>query len=163
MGHMTCDTWHVTHVMWHVTCYTWWGVNIFSKFQFPSFYGLGWTVSWIFWTKGSPNESQSLSNIWELQSIKLLRRVLVSDLSNDKYFYWWIGGRDQYVLSKGKLFLGHIRVATLLYSGPQNRRQIWRVENFCQRGEILRPNFPLHTQLTKALYWSQAISSLCSI
>ena len=28
-------------------------------FQVPSSYGLGWTVSWIFWTKGSPNESMN--------------------------------------------------------------------------------------------------------
>ena len=47
MGHLTRDTWHVTPDMWHLTCDmwqltydTWWGVNIISKFQLPSSYGL---------------------------------------------------------------------------------------------------------------------------
>ena len=30
--------------MWHVTYDMWWGVNILSKFQLPSFYGLRGTV-----------------------------------------------------------------------------------------------------------------------
>ena len=28
-------------IVWHVTCEIWWRVNILSKFQLPSFYGLG--------------------------------------------------------------------------------------------------------------------------
>ena len=68
---VTCDIWYRTHDMWHLTCDKWWGVNILSKCQLPSYYGLGWTVqcsavSWRFWTKGfneSMNEPQRcLSN-----------------------------------------------------------------------------------------------------
>ena len=40
-----CYTWHVTCDMWHLTCATWWEVNILSKFQLHSSYGLGETVS----------------------------------------------------------------------------------------------------------------------
>ena len=48
--------WHMTRYMWHMTCDTWWGVNSLSKCQLFSSYGLGQTVSWRFWTKGSFNE-----------------------------------------------------------------------------------------------------------
>ena len=41
MWHMTCDTWHMACDMWHMSCDTWWGVNILSKFQLSSSYGLG--------------------------------------------------------------------------------------------------------------------------
>ena len=51
MWHMPRDMWHVTQDMWHKV-----GVNILSKFQIPSSYGLGKTVSWRFWKKGSLNE-----------------------------------------------------------------------------------------------------------
>ena len=37
---LTCDIWHVTRDKWHVTCDTWREVNIISKFQVPSSYGL---------------------------------------------------------------------------------------------------------------------------
>ena len=47
MGHVTNDTWHVTcdmrHVtcdMWHMLCGIWREVNIPSKLQVPSSYGL---------------------------------------------------------------------------------------------------------------------------
>jgi hypothetical protein len=40
------DTWHLTCDMWHMTCDTWWRVNILSKFQLPSSYVFGYTVSW---------------------------------------------------------------------------------------------------------------------
>ena len=58
MWHVTHDMWHVTHDMWHVTCDTWpvtcdmlWGVNILSKFQLPSSYGLWFMILWIFGEK----------------------------------------------------------------------------------------------------------------
>ena len=38
---MTPDTWHGTHDTWHMTCDKWWGVNILSKFQLHTTYGLG--------------------------------------------------------------------------------------------------------------------------
>ena len=44
----------MTPDMWHLTCETWWGVNIISS------YGLGLTVTWTFWTKGSLNQSMNL-------------------------------------------------------------------------------------------------------
>ena len=52
---VTCDIWHVTRDTCIVTCDMGHmvGVNILSKFQLPRFYGLGKTVSWRFWTKGS--------------------------------------------------------------------------------------------------------------
>ena len=57
--HVTGDMWQVTHDMWHVTCDTWhvpcdtwWGVNILSKFQLSSSYGLGKTVYWRYFHKG---------------------------------------------------------------------------------------------------------------
>ena len=64
MWHMTCDTWHVTwhmtHDMWHV-----WGVNILSKFQLPSSYGLWFMILWIYggdgWLAQLMNE---LMNQW---------------------------------------------------------------------------------------------------
>ena len=52
MWHMTCDMWHVTSDMWHVTCDTWHVVNILSKFQFPSSYGLGFMMLWRYRGKG---------------------------------------------------------------------------------------------------------------
>ena len=39
--HIKCLTWHVTHDTWHVTCERWEQVNLLSKFQLPSSYGLG--------------------------------------------------------------------------------------------------------------------------
>ena len=52
--HVTCDTWHVTHGTWHMTCDMLLGVNIPSKFQLPSSYGLwfmiqdiGWRTDWL--------------------------------------------------------------------------------------------------------------------
>ena len=67
MWHMTRDMWHVTRDMWHMTCDTWhvtcdmlWGLNIVSKFQLPSSYGLWFMIFWRFGGKGSltdwPNE-----------------------------------------------------------------------------------------------------------
>ena len=51
MWHITCDMWHVTHDMWHVE-----GVNILSKFQLPSSYGLWFMTSWRSRGKGWPTE-----------------------------------------------------------------------------------------------------------
>ena len=48
---VTHDAWHLTQDRWHMV-----RVNILSKFQLPSSYGLGWTVSWRFWTKGWLND-----------------------------------------------------------------------------------------------------------
>ena len=60
MWHVTCDmwhvTWHVTHDMWYV-----WGVNILSKFQLPSSYGLWFIILWISGGKGWLNESMNKS------------------------------------------------------------------------------------------------------
>ena len=44
MWHVTCDTWQVTHDMWGE-------VNLLSKFQLSSFYGLGVKVFWIYFNK----------------------------------------------------------------------------------------------------------------
>ena len=49
---MTPDT-------WHLTCDTWWGVNILSKFQLPSSFGLGGEVIWRSGGKGSLNQSMN--------------------------------------------------------------------------------------------------------
>ena len=46
MWHMTCDMWHVTHDIWRITCETWWGLNILSKFQLLSSFGLAGKVIW---------------------------------------------------------------------------------------------------------------------
>ena len=43
--HVTCDMWHMTLATWHVTCDKLWGVNILSKFQLPSSYGLWFMIS----------------------------------------------------------------------------------------------------------------------
>ena len=43
---VTCDMWHVTGYTGHMTCDMFWGVNILSKFQLPSSYGLWFMVSW---------------------------------------------------------------------------------------------------------------------
>ena len=56
MQHMLCDTWHLTCDMWHVV-----GVNILSKSQLPSSYGLGGKVIQRSGGKGWPTE---LSNEW---------------------------------------------------------------------------------------------------
>ena len=52
---MTSDTWHVTYNRWHMTCDTWkvGEVDLLSKFQLPSFYGLGVKVFWRYVHKGS--------------------------------------------------------------------------------------------------------------
>ena len=49
MWHVTCDTWHMTHDTWHVTCDMLWGVNILSKFQLPSSFGVGVSQIWALW------------------------------------------------------------------------------------------------------------------
>ena len=54
--HLTPDMWHMIQDMWHMTCDTWWGMNILSKCQLPSSFGLGSRVSWSFWMKGSPTQ-----------------------------------------------------------------------------------------------------------
>ena len=46
MWHVTCNTWHVTHDMWHMTRDMFGGVNILSKFQLPSSYGLWFMILW---------------------------------------------------------------------------------------------------------------------
>ena len=45
--HVTQDTKHVTHYMWHVGL-----VNILSKVQLPSSYGLGVKISWRYFHRG---------------------------------------------------------------------------------------------------------------
>ena len=54
--HMTSDTgldtWHMTRDTWHLTSDNWRGVNILSKFQLPSSYGLGVLMFWRFGGKG---------------------------------------------------------------------------------------------------------------
>ena len=54
--HVTCDMWHVTRDIWHLTCNRWGEVNPPSKFQLPSFYGLGMMVWWRYFHKSWPNE-----------------------------------------------------------------------------------------------------------
>ena len=56
MLHVTHYTWHMTHDTWHVTCDTRCGVNILSKFQFPSSNSLWLMKCWRFGGKGSANE-----------------------------------------------------------------------------------------------------------
>ena len=53
MWNMTWDSWHVLRDMWHVTCDMLLGVNIVSKFQLPSSYGLWFMIFWRFGGKGS--------------------------------------------------------------------------------------------------------------
>ena len=49
MGQMTRDMWHMTHDIWHLTHDRGGGeVNLLSKYQLPSSYGLGGKVFWIF-------------------------------------------------------------------------------------------------------------------
>ena len=48
--HVTPDTWHMTHDIWHIL-----GVNILSKCQLPSFYGLWVMMHRRFRGKGSLN------------------------------------------------------------------------------------------------------------
>ena len=50
--HLTRDKWHVTRDTWHLPCDTWWGVNILSKCQLPSSYGLVVMMFWRFGGKG---------------------------------------------------------------------------------------------------------------
>ena len=73
---------HVTHDMWCMTCDTWWGVNVLLKFHLPSFYGLGWTVSWKFWTKGSLDQwmNKWVTKVYVEQF--LLERVCLIYLKN---------------------------------------------------------------------------------
>ena len=52
---MTCDTWYVTCETGYVTCDMWWGVNILSKCQLPSFNGLGFIMFWRLGGKGWSN------------------------------------------------------------------------------------------------------------
>ena len=66
MWHLTGDTWQLTPDRWHQTCDMWHLIcdmqhivrgNILSKFQLPSFYGLGVMMFWIFGGKGRINQS----------------------------------------------------------------------------------------------------------
>ena len=58
MLHMTSDKWHETFEMWNVTPDLWHMVWVEHSLQIstPRSWSLGWTVSWIFLTKGSLNE-----------------------------------------------------------------------------------------------------------
>ena len=51
MWHVTCDTGQVTHDMWHVTHDRWGEVNLLSKLQLLSSYGLGVKVFWRYFHK----------------------------------------------------------------------------------------------------------------
>ena len=51
MSQVTRDMWHVTRDMWHMACDRWGDVNLLSKSQLPSSYGLGVKVFEDFFTK----------------------------------------------------------------------------------------------------------------
>ena len=51
--HVTRDMWHMTRDMWHGACDMLWWVNILSKFQLPSSYGLWYMIFWRSVGKGS--------------------------------------------------------------------------------------------------------------
>ena len=42
----------MTHDTWHLTCDMWWDMNILSKYQLPSSYGLGVMLFWRFEAEG---------------------------------------------------------------------------------------------------------------
>ena len=54
--HVTRDMSHVTRDTWHMTCDMFWGVNILSKAQPPSSYGLWVMILWRSGGKGWLNE-----------------------------------------------------------------------------------------------------------
>ena len=56
MWHVTRDMWHVTHDMWHLTRDRNGEVNLLSKFQLPSSYGLGMKVCRRYFHKPSLSE-----------------------------------------------------------------------------------------------------------
>ena len=56
MWQVTHEMLHVTHHTSHITHDTWWWVNILSKFQIPSSYGLGLMMFWRFGGKGWLNQ-----------------------------------------------------------------------------------------------------------
>ena len=77
MGHVTCEIWHVTCNMWNMICDMWhmtrdrWGkVNLLSKFQLPSYYGLGVKVFQRYFHKGSLRD-------WIKQINELMTNVFV--------------------------------------------------------------------------------------
>ena len=51
-----CDMWHMTCNTWHVTCDMLWGVNILSKLQLPSSYGLGFMIFFLRGSKIAPQK-----------------------------------------------------------------------------------------------------------
>ena len=61
MWHMTPETWHMTHDTWHMTHDRFGEVNLLSKFQHLSSYGLGLKVLWRYFHKESLTKSINLS------------------------------------------------------------------------------------------------------
>ena len=70
MWHMTHDTWHKTLDMWHMTYDRWEEVNLLSKCQLPSSYGLGvrddmWHLTCDTWHV-TPDTWHMTPNIWDV-------------------------------------------------------------------------------------------------
>ena len=59
---VTGEMWRMTRDTCQLTCDMRWEVNILSKFQLPTYYGLGVKPFWRFWGKGSPTDW--LNNKW---------------------------------------------------------------------------------------------------
>ena len=118
--HVTRDMWHVTRDMWHVTCDMLWGVNILSKFQLPSSYGLWFMIFWRFGGKGWLTDSinQSITKVFVEQpdysgSVKYLAMSWIKlqeltckhrwDLGDSPSLIfpfhrpWWILGGEGYI------------------------------------------------------------------
>ena len=72
------DMWQVTHYSWHIKCDMWHmthnrcgEVPRLTKFQLPSFYGLGVKVFWRYynkeWLTDSPGYTESVNNVHKIQ------------------------------------------------------------------------------------------------
>ena len=97
MWHLTPESWHMTCDLWHVSRDTQGVMNIVSKFQVPSFFGLGVKVSWRLWTKGSPTqlitkvfiEQPRLSRVCLIHCLKYrsITFFLFTKIEEKKIFY----------------------------------------------------------------------------
>ena len=83
---IACDTWHVTHDTWHMTCDTLWGVDILSKFQLPSSYGLWFMISWRLGGKGWPTELMNHGG--DCRTAPVTPGLLIINIIN----YWYTAG-----------------------------------------------------------------------
>ena len=94
--------WDVTHNKWHMTGDMWRGVNLLSKFQLTSSYGLEITMYWIYFHKSSLNVLINDEGVCRTApATPGLLKIYIQILDSSRKFYWKI------CLLKYVFYVGH--------------------------------------------------------